>query len=663
MNSILLKNALLLLFGLLFTINVFAQNVIPHDRSYEIDSLKQNLLINEFDHDYIKTLLSLSTIYNQIDVDSALFYADEAVKISLQINNQSDLQKSYHLKGVAHYYQAEYSEALKDYFESLSIAESLKDTASWNGILQNLGKVYEVRSEHDKAYQYYEEGLELLNEESSPKLRALAYSNMANILFYKRKYEESLAYHKKAIKIRKAEGTVNSLAYSYNDIAIVYRSVGEIGQALRAYKESYAILTRLDDQRGLTHVAGGISGLYSALRKLDSALYFAQESYEIASNIDARHEKIGAAAQLADLYERKGNYKSALMFERQAHDLYDSVFTQEKMREVAQLENQAKFSEQEARTRLLEEQKKAQEARMDKQLVVTVASIIIIFLLIGVIMIFIKERLKQRELTTRITAANDLLQQQQIELAQKNTEVKERNERLNTLNEEKNHLIGVVAHDLRNPLTSALTLSQLLECELEGDDKECIQGVSNAMLRMNEMITRILDVKAIEAGHMNLQFRPFDIDEIVESVVEHCEHKAKRKNIQIIQKLKPVTVYADPNGVKQVLDNLLSNAIKFSPSSEEVVVKVSVIDEKNVEVIVQDNGPGISEIDKKKMFGRFQRLSAKPTGGESSTGLGLSIAKKLIDAMNGDIQCESCEGQGSSFIIKVPLHVSTTVAS
>ncbi|KXX69474.1 ATP-binding protein [Flammeovirga sp. SJP92] len=618
----------------------------------------------EVNEQYVKDLLSLCTLYNQSsDLDSALYFADQAIDVALQINDQEDLQQAYHLKGVVHYYQAEYSEALKDYFESSNIAKNLGDTSAWNVSIQNLGKAYEVQGEHDKAYIYYKEGLELLNDSSSARLRALAYSNMANILYYKEQYENSLAYHKKAIQIRRKENQKNALAYSYNDIAIVYRIVGEISQSLRAYKDAYNILDNLGDKRGLTQVASNIAGLYIDMNKLDSALHYAQESYQLATNLEARHELMGASSQLSELYERKGDYKSALMYVRQSHSLYDSVFTQEKMREVALLETHVRFKEQEARNQLLEEQKKAQQASMDKQLVVTIASLVISFLLIGVIMVFIKERLKQRELTKRLTAANELLQHQQSELALRNEEVKEHNELLNNLNEEKNHLIGVVAHDLRNPLTSALTLSQLLEVELDGDNQDCAKGVKNALLRMNEMITRILDVKAIEAGHMNLNMSSFDIDEVVETVVENCEHTAKKKDIQIIQKLKPVTVFADPNGVRQVLDNLLSNAIKFSPKEEKIEVEVKICSEEQASVIIKDNGPGISKSDMKRMFGKFQRLSAKPTDGESSTGLGLSIAKKFIDAMKGDIVCESEEGKGSAFIVKVPLDVKKSVAS
>lgn len=655
------------LFLLFITLSVSftlsAQSSLQQLKNLKIDSLRHELLIHDVDSSYVKNLIKLGKIYTQIDFDSSLYFVNKGIEIASQLNNQKYLQAAFHLKGVVHFYQAEYSEALKDYYESSHIAEQLKDTAAWNTSLQNLGKVYEVQGDHDRAYNYYDKGLKLLSDTSEPNLRALAYSNMANILYYKRYYKNALAYHKKAIQIRSENKNQNDLAYSYNDIAIVYREVGDIGQALRAYKDSYAILTQQEDKRGITHVASNIAGLYLAMNKLDSAKHYANESYNLAEEMELKHEWMGAATQLAELYERLGNYKTALSFERKAHALYDSVFTQEKMREIAQLETHVKFNEQEVRNKLLIEQKKAQDAKMDKQLVVTISSLIISFLLIGVIMIFIKERLKQRELTKRLTAANELLQHQQQELAKKNIEVKEHNNLLNNLNEEKNHLIGVVAHDLRNPLTSALSLSQLLECELEGDNHECIVGVKNALLRMNEMITRILDVKAIEAGHMNLSFESFELDEIVENVVEHCEHRAEMKGIKVIQKLQPVTVFADPHGVKQVLDNLLSNAIKFSPKGEIVEVIVSMIDEKLASVEIKDNGPGISKADMKRMFGKFQRLSAQPTAGESSTGLGLSIAKKFIDAMNCNIYCDSEEGNGSSFVVNVPLDVKKSIAS
>jgi two-component system sensor histidine kinase/response regulator len=138
-------------------------------------------------------------------------------------------------------------------------------------------------------------------------------------------------------------------------------------------------------------------------------------------------------------------------------------------------------------------------------------------------------------------------------------------------------------------------------------------------------------------------------------VLENHREAAESKNIATRTELPdgPVIVKADPSALDQALDNLVSNAIKFSPLGKDLVISV-----KNggahAECVIRDQGPGFTEEDKKRMFRRYARLSARPTGGEPSTGLGLSIVKKLVSAMGGELRCESSPGLGTTFTVRLP---------
>jgi signal transduction histidine kinase len=120
-------------------------------------------------------------------------------------------------------------------------------------------------------------------------------------------------------------------------------------------------------------------------------------------------------------------------------------------------------------------------------------------------------------------------------------------------------------------------------------------------------------------------------------------------------KTSPVFVMADEVAAMQVIDNIVSNAVKYSPNGENKNIWVRVVESnKAYRIEVQDEGPGLTDADKDKLFGHFARLSAQPTGGEHSTGLGLSIVKKMVEAMNGKIWCESEKGKGATFIVELP---------
>ncbi|MEW7292067.1 sensor histidine kinase [Aquimarina sp. 2304DJ70-9] len=252
-----------------------------------------------------------------------------------------------------------------------------------------------------------------------------------------------------------------------------------------------------------------------------------------------------------------------------------------------------------------------------------------------------------------------LVQEQNVILEKKVTErtaeVAIRNEELVNLNKEKDMLVNVVAHDLRTPLSHVRLLIQLIDVtslHLTKDQKSYLTEIDNSVDRLSQMIGRILNIHALETNRIKLKNQVIDLVELVNYVVRCFRLTAEDKEIEMITTSESGNhfIEVDKNYMIQVLENLVSNAIKFSERGSKVVLHVKSHDRKTY-VMVEDQGPGISEQDQKKLFGRFQRLSAQPTEGEASIGLGLSIVKKYIEAMNGEIHCESQLGIGTKFII------------
>jgi signal transduction histidine kinase len=239
------------------------------------------------------------------------------------------------------------------------------------------------------------------------------------------------------------------------------------------------------------------------------------------------------------------------------------------------------------------------------------------------------------------------------------------------LNHEKNEFLGIAAHDLKNPLTAMqMTASLVLKYQdkmSREDLRERLESVIVSTTRMSEIITNLLDINAIESGKMNLHPIDFDIVPLVRQTVLDYSDRAMAKDITLLCENAHASlhVYADASASLQILDNLVSNAVKYSPLGKRVVVRMtndevrisnvpSSVHPSAVCIAVQDEGPGLSDEDKTKLFGKFARLSARPTAGEHSTGLGLSIVKRLAEAMNGNIYCESTLGEGATFILVLP---------
>jgi signal transduction histidine kinase len=264
------------------------------------------------------------------------------------------------------------------------------------------------------------------------------------------------------------------------------------------------------------------------------------------------------------------------------------------------------------------------------------------------------------EANAEITRQQDLVMEQSREIEITNTQLQEQNVKLERLNAQKNDFLGMAAHDLKNPLTSIRDLAQALESgSLSPRDAQEFSGlIHTSANRMFALIKDLLDTNAIEQGGMKVVPELFDMNILVQNVCTTHRRHADSKSITFEFSQDPpeqaIFCFADPSLTLQVIDNLISNAVKYSPMEKRVLVKVVRQPVRFVRVEIQDEGEGLSEEDQQKLFGRFVKLSARPTAGEHSTGLGLSIAKNLVEMMNGRIWCESKQGSGATFILELP---------
>ena len=226
-------------------------------------------------------------------------------------------------------------------------------------------------------------------------------------------------------------------------------------------------------------------------------------------------------------------------------------------------------------------------------------------------------------------------------------------EKLKELNELKNKFLGMAAHDLRNPLVSIRGLSELLldennEFSIE-EINELIETMHDASKHMIDLVNDLLDTSVIESGNLDLDLKFCSLVDLAQKRIQANKILAENKNMKINHTLDDIPDFnLDPNRITQVIDNLLTNAIKFSSPGTQIFVFLRNVKE-GVKMSVQDQGPGLSESDQKKLFVGFQKLSARPTGGESSTGLGLAIVKKMVEAHHGTLSVESQLGVGSTF--------------
>jgi two-component system sensor histidine kinase/response regulator len=219
-------------------------------------------------------------------------------------------------------------------------------------------------------------------------------------------------------------------------------------------------------------------------------------------------------------------------------------------------------------------------------------------------------------------------------------------------------LTAMVAHDLKSPLASIRFSVQML-AEEPALREERLQDLLAALVdstdRTLAFIEDFLNRNAAASTVSLDAFRPFALRDLLASVVQIYNQYGSEKKIRVeFAPADPIEAFGDPLAVEHVIENLLSNAIKFAPPGSRVRVVLEAGNPGSARVRVLDRGPGIDEGDRKRLFQRYVRLSARPTSGESSTGLGLSIAKQLADAMHGSLAHEPRSGGGSAFVFELP---------
>ena len=238
--------------------------------------------------------------------------------------------------------------------------------------------------------------------------------------------------------------------------------------------------------------------------------------------------------------------------------------------------------------------------------------------------------------------------------------LKRARDELKQLAEDREELLGILTHDLKNHLGGMEMSAQLLcgRSEATADPKLRLmaENIAQASRQMLTFVKEFLANASTDHG-LTLRTEPVNVADAAARAVHHQHEAAKRKGIEfqlVLPASNGVLVQADAAALNQVLDNLLSNAVKFSPPGKQIRLTVCPPGARFVECQVQDQGPGFSEHDQARLFRRYARLSARPTAGEPSTGLGLSIVKKLVLAMQGELACESTPGHGATLAFRLP---------
>lgn len=584
----------------------------------------------------------------------AIHYAHDAVLTAKEANDDEEIARSINNVGVVYSNLSEFSRALEYYEQAIAIFEKLGNEYAKARVTANIGIIHAQLFDYPRALEYIGIALAVYEGLGDRENAAIMMGNLGNVYENIPDYPMALEFFGKALAVHEELGMKGDMARVLGSMGLLYVDLLEYNLALEYYGKALALDIELDNKMGIAAVTSNIGALYANKQFFG---YDAVKSEEYLKKAIILNEKDGRLQflcanhmVLSKLYNQEERWQEAYEHFIKFYDIEKEIFSEQKKQQADKHAYERQIVEQEKKIAV--EQARNEEISKQKDILESQAA---------------KIQLKNTELqetNIKLDSANNLLTEQAAKIQLTNTELQEKNIELNRANRQleeandfKMKILGIASHDLKNPITALKLYAHLLRAYTAAipDATKMLDMIAAASKRMLDIVVNLIDIAARELGQIKLTFATVDVSAIVADVVAEYIPRASEKKQSIEFSFDTASMLeGDDQRLRQVFDNLISNAVKYSDYGKEIRVSITTIQE-NVIIAVKDQGQGLSEEDKTLLFKDFQKLSARPTGGEGSTGLGLSVVKHLVELHGGMVWAESeGKGMGSTFFVELP---------
>ncbi|WP_084373841.1 ATP-binding protein [Reichenbachiella faecimaris] len=572
-------------------------------------------------------------IGNQNEYFKALSHLDSAGQLYLGESDSSSYADMCSLQGALHDNNGNLGKALRMYLKASKIYESTNDSSLYAGVINNVAIVYKKLGDIEGALEYYDRSIDWNASLDDEVGMAIALLNRGMLYKDLKRYDEALQGVRAGLRAFEKNKMSYAIAIAHHNLSEIHLNINNLDSVLYHVDQSDVIAIDLQYWGVVVSNQIVLAKALKSMGRADISNKSALRAYELASN----HGFLEKLEELTDLlaqnYETLNNHELALRYYKEHKLLKDSILSNESQEQINRLRTEYDLEQKEEDIKDLETINNYQRSLAEKEHKISQFLTVGIFLSLLVVALFFYLYRRQKDFSM-------ILSDQKTQLT--------------GLNKEKDDLIAMVAHDLRSPLNNIKGLLAIIKGAEVSEQERMIELANQSTDVLRERINQILDVEAINVGKINLKVTNVNVSEILTKLVHHITPEAENKQISFFaNSSKDLYCKADENYLLQVLENLCTNAIKFSKQHSEIFVKV--IEQGNhLRFSVQDQGQGIPKSEIKELFARYAKISIRPTENETSTGLGLPIVKKYVEAMKGKVWCESEVGVGSTFFIDLP---------
>ncbi|MDB4286063.1 tetratricopeptide repeat protein [bacterium] len=561
-------------------------------------SYSQSLALVEKRGDRKKTarlLYNVGTIaFQQGNLPHALELLSRSEKLCEEVGDQRTLTKVYNVKGLIYLGQEELDKALEYFSQYEKIREEMGRTSA--GALTNIGVVHQRRGDTTKAIEYFTRSLKIFEEKGAKRDIAGVLGLLGDLYFDQGNYKQALANHRESLRIREEIGDKYGIA---NSLASLAKEDLRLGRHAHAQSD------------------------------LNRSLRLAQEIGHI--------ELIQATAQnLVTTYKETGQYQQAMGMYELFIEMRDSIQNEENTKVLLRNELQTDFDKQKALDDLenekqLEIEKEKQEKQQLLSAAIGIGLLLVLLLALG---LWNRNRFINKS-NTELGIAKDRAVQSELY---------------------KEQFLANITHEFRTPLTVIMGMTEEFEKTPEEAKKMIFRNSENLL----SLINQLLDLSKLESGKLEMKWVQGNVVPYLHYLSESFQSFAETKDIQLLfyQEVEELVMDYDEEKLQQIVSNLVSNAIKFTPQKGKVKVHVNARHENGKEELilkVKDTGMGIEQATLPHIFDRFYQVGDSHTYKGEGTGIGLALAKELVEMMGGNISVTSEIGNGTEFTIVLPV--------
>lgn len=647
---------------------------ISAGQTLHTDSLEKLLTKKLADSSRLQTINKLLTLYNDINTDRSIELAEEGLGLVSSISNSRDIGFFYLNYGRVAELKGEYQLSITYNVKSLTIFKAQNDSVKMAVILNNLGIAYNQLGDYSTAIYYLLRAKEIdqaLKDQSGESYDCI---NLADSYYNAKDYSSAKLWGLKAFLTLKEINDVEGAGYAAESLASIFIELGKLdsanilltlaGEIGEKFSNEY-LICRSTSHKGrlllkeknyseakhyfeeairLSHGKHFADVLLPSLLLLSEthttmgnyveALKHATDAFRYSISIKNKVLAMQSCTQLATIYQAQNAVTNSLKYLHLASLYKDSILEYSIQGSIQAKVFDLDLEKEKYEKNMVLSFLGAKDDELTRQRYFIISVLTLLISLVVIIFLVRKSSLERKRV-------NDLLV--------------DNNFQLNKLNQEVNGLIHTIVHDLKSPLNSLQGLVYLTELESAGNEAALalLAQSKKVLAGGHEIIRQLLELRELEDKPPSPKPQPVNLNEFLTTLQAENSTYANPKQIKLLVEAVDENVEIDRLLIKRLLTNLLSNAIKFSPSGKNVVLSAE-IELNRIVFKITDQGPGFTEEDRLKVFQKFQRLSARPTAGESSHGLGLAIVQLLAQQLKATIELQTEVGKGTTFTITLP---------